>query len=98
MEINQYKGIIQILNQLGYNILLIDDTFYAVDEFFHAENNITKHIVVGRDITKLISDNSISAQRQTFDTHKQIFQTTIDKIFIEKREYSHLYKWINFLG
>lgn len=68
-------GVIKLLNDLGYNICHIDNTFYVFSEFIPVEENITEITIRGKDITALIEN-----QTDTIGVDKLRQRELVDKI------------------
>lgn len=47
-------GVVQVLNQLGYNVCKIDESYIVFTEFQPAEDLITEITVVGKNISNII--------------------------------------------
>ena len=51
------EGLIKLLNNEGYSILLIDEGYYLTDEFIPADKNIPYHTLKGKNITDILINN-----------------------------------------
>lgn len=91
------KEVIAVLNQSGYNVLEINDEYFIVSEFNHAEELVSFHFIQGKDITSLISDQSLALHSSTFESQKGQLVEKIDKLKIIKRKYAKTYLWILYL-
>lgn len=51
------EGLIKLLNNEGYNVLLIDSQYYITDDFVPADRNIPYHTVTGKNVTTVLNNN-----------------------------------------
>jgi len=51
------EGIIKLLNDEGYSILLIDDQYYITFEFIPGDRNLQFHTLNGKNITEVLKNN-----------------------------------------
>lgn len=54
-------GFIELLNEMGFNVVWIDSTFYAFNEFIPIDENINEIELSGRDITSLVENETATA-------------------------------------
>ena len=90
------KGFIQILNQLSYNVVLINNEIFIFTQFVPSYDLTTKHQLVGKNIEPLL--NKYINQGDVYDenTIKKI-QQNIEGLRSERREFSERLIWTSFL-
>ena len=91
------KEVIAVLNQSGYSILAINDEYFIVSTFNHAEELVLFHYLQGRDITELISDQSLTLHAGNIEQQKGQLVEKIEKLKMIKHKYSKTYSWILYL-
>lgn len=91
--INQAQlGYIEYLNDLGFIVVAIDNTFYVVSEFIPADETVShKHTLIGRNVTAKIL-NAISVANRTQQLEGEV-RNTIDGLLPRRREFSSNLSW-----
>ena len=79
------RGFIELLNDMGMNIVLIENTFFAFTSFEAPDDSINEITLVGRDITTLVENETSTAASNTFK--KQELLTRINEIINRRRVY-----------
>jgi len=88
---------IQVLNQLGHNIVFINKVYYAFTVFEPADNNVHKHYVEGKDITNLLTTEQVNIQVKDADRQVDVISTKLENLKTYRREYSKDFSWITYL-
>lgn len=79
---------IEILTGNGYDVVIIDGYIYAIQSFDVASEHIPKHILVGRDITDIYRQHTVSQRDQMSDAaFITKLLTDIGRIKYRKYEY-----------
>jgi hypothetical protein len=51
-------GVIELLNNLGFNIVHIDNTYYAFSEFIPVDDTMSEISMTGKNITNIIENQT----------------------------------------
>jgi len=94
----QMIGFIEVLNDIGFNVLYIDKTFYVFIEFEPADlsSGINYITVVGRNVTFEI-ENAIQKEGYTDRIKTELFQK-IEGTKARRREFSANTEWKKYLA
>jgi len=83
-----------LAEDIGINVIYIDESWYQFSKFVPADRDTHKHYLVGKNITKLITDNSMLQNIQTKRNDRvTLFNTQLDKIKRTKLEFHKNYMW-----
>lgn len=95
----QTKKIIEGLNINGYNVLAIDGELFIITQFQNAEGIVNKHILVGKDVTNITSNNHLLPNLQSArqDKANQAVVTYITGLPNIKREWDSMTAWTTYL-
>lgn len=80
-------GFIEIINDLGYNVVFIDNTYYVYTEFIIPDDVVTEISLIGKNITDIIEH-----QPDTFGLDKLRQRELIDKISVMKSRRRQFHK------
>lgn len=92
----KYLNFIEALNDVGYNIILIDNTFYQIIEFLEIQEGVTEIHLVGKNITQIL--NKYTGLFGLDKVQKNQMMQEIDVIPARKRLYSPSFPYIKYLG
>lgn len=91
------KEVIAVLNQSGYSVLEINDEYFIISTFNHAEELVRFHYLKGRNITELISDQSLALHASDVSQQKIQLVEKIEKLKMIVHKYSQTYLWVLYL-
>lgn len=87
-------NIIDLLNQLGYNIVEIGERFYIFNVFEGYSSHILFSTVKGRDITQLIKDPQYLQLSGTAKQQQDLIVTKVEELPIIKKQFSNNFSYI----
>jgi len=93
-EKDNREEFIQALNEIGYNILFINDRYYVAESWIHSENMVTKHSLKGKDITKIIHGKAMSVNLKNIEQQKLNIYSEIEDLKLYYREFHKDEKYI----
>lgn len=93
----QMTGFIEVLNDIGFNLLYIDKTFYVFTEFEPADpsSGINYITVIGRNVTFEV-ENAVQKEGYTERIRIELFQK-IESSKPRRREFSPDTEWRKYL-
>jgi len=78
---------IEIINDLGYNVVYIDNTYYIYTDFQIPDDVITEISLIGKNVTSIIEN-----QPNTFGLDKLRQRELVDKISVMKQRRRQFHK------
>lgn len=95
---SQMIGFIEILNDIGLNIVHIDRTFYVFTEFESADPSINANYIsiIGKNITAQV-ENAVQKEGYTERMKTELFQK-LDGEKGKRREFSANIEWRKYLA
>ena len=93
---NRMHNAIELLNDLGFNLIFIDGAFYTFTSFEPADETNSYITMIGKNVTKFI-ETSISVTGITKQRETEIHQN-LATLPNRMREYSPDTKWIKYVA
>lgn len=84
-----YKNTIELLNQLGYNIVEIHESFYAYNTFEGYSQHTHFSTIKGRDVSDIISDPQLLQISGTAKQQQDGISTKIESLPIIRKQFSN---------
>jgi hypothetical protein len=91
----QMVGFIQLLNDIGINIVEINNSFYAFTSFECADDILPDHELMGRDVTKIVEDEVANAASTQLKKNELI--SRINEIPLRRRKFHRDMRYSQYL-
>ena len=89
-------SIIEVLNDWGYRILLIDGIIYEIDDIFYPDSNLPYLEFSGRNITRVVK--TTTSHTGFSEDRKKEFFSKISSLKTRRRKHNSQVKWTEFLA
>jgi len=87
-------NVIKIVQRIGYQILVIDDSYFVVSEFIPADDQINFHTLVGIECTELLKNNAtITLKDQSQDSKVEGIIKVLINTVQETQKFSKETQW-----
>lgn len=90
---DKVKGVIELLNQRGFDVVMIADEFYVPSQFQYAQGTTVLHYLSGKDITTLITRYADSHVNNLTGQNLVALEQSIHAAPIYSREYCKSFPW-----